>query len=68
MKRLRASASHPLATMPGASSYRSEQRLDDGHEALLVLGGVPQQCGSDEDVVRAKMPELLSVDWNFGYP
>ena len=57
----------PLATMAGAISYRSEQCLDDGHEALPVLGGVPQQSGTDQDVVRAKLPELLSVNWDFGY-
>jgi hypothetical protein len=54
--------------MAGATSYRSKQRLDDGHEALPVLGGVPQQSGSDQDVVRAELPELLSVDWDLGDP
>src|SRR5680860_1473028 len=52
--------------MAKLTSYRSEQRLDDGHELLPVLGGVPQQSGTDQDVVRAKLPELLSQDWDFG--
>src|ERR1035437_2082886 len=52
--------------MAKVTSYRSEQRLDDGHELLPVLGGVPQQSGTDQDVVRAKLPELLSQDWDFG--
>ena len=52
--------------MAKVTSYRSEQRLDDGHELLPVLGGVPQQSGTDQDVIRAKLPELLSHDWDFG--
>ena len=56
----------PLATMAKVTSHRSEQRLDDEHELLPVLGGVPQQSGTDQDVVRAKLPELLSQDWDFG--
>src|SRR5665811_1096455 len=52
--------------MAKVTSYRSEQRLDDGYELLPVLGGVPQQSGTDQDVVRAKLPELLSQDWDFG--
>ena len=56
----------PLATMAKVTSYMSEQGLDDGHELLPVLGGVPQQSGTDQDVVRAKLPELLSQDWDFG--
>src|SRR5665647_230446 len=52
--------------MAKVTSYRSEQRLDDGYELLLVLGGVSQQSGTDQDVVRAKLPELLSQDWDFG--
>src|SRR5680860_135337 len=52
--------------MAKLTSYRSEQRLDDGHELLPVLGGGPQQSGTDQDVVRAKLPELLSQDWDFG--
>jgi len=28
------------------TSSRSEQRLDDGHEALPVLGSVPPQSGA----------------------
>src|SRR5450759_3687710 len=54
--------------MAEATSYRSAQRLHDGHDALPVLGGVPQQSGSDQDVVRAKLPELLPVDRDFGDP
>src|SRR5450759_3456086 len=50
------------------TSSRSEQRLDDGHEELPVLGSVPQQSGTDQDVVRAELPGLLSVDWYFGDP
>ena len=30
------------------------------------MGGVPQECGTDQDVVRAKLPELLSQYWDFG--
>ena len=52
--------------MAKVTSYRSEQRLNDGHEPLPVLGGIPQQSGTDQDVVRAKLPELLSQDWDFG--
>jgi hypothetical protein len=52
--------------MAKVTSYRSEQRLDDGHDPLPVLGGIPQQSGTDQDVVRAKLPELLSQDWDFG--
>jgi hypothetical protein len=52
--------------MAKMTSYRSEQRLDDGHELLPVLGGVPQQSGTDQRVVRAKLPEMLSPDWDFG--
>src|ERR1035437_2723182 len=52
--------------MAKVTSYRSEQRFDDGYELLPVLGGVPQQSGTDQDVVRAKLPELLSQDWDFG--
>jgi len=48
--------------------YRSEQCLDDGSEALLVLSGVPQQSGSDQDVVRMELPDLLSLDWDLGDP
>jgi hypothetical protein len=54
--------------MAEARSYRSAQRLHDGPDALPVLGGVPQQSGSDQDVVRAKLPELLPVDRDFGDP
>jgi hypothetical protein len=49
-----------------ATSYGLEQRLDDWRELLLVLDGVSQQSGTDQDVVRAKLPELLSQDWDFG--
>lgn len=52
--------------MANVTSSRSEQRLDDGHEALPVLGGVPQQSGADQNAVSAKLPELLSMDWDFG--
>jgi hypothetical protein len=52
--------------MAKVTSYGSEQRLDDGDEPLLVLGGVSQQSGTDHDVVRAQPPELLSQDWDFG--
>jgi hypothetical protein len=52
--------------MAEATSYGSEQRLDDGYELLLVLDAVSQQSGTDQDVVRAKPPELLPVDWDFG--
>jgi hypothetical protein len=52
--------------MAKVTSYRSEQRLDDGYELLPVLAGVSQQSGTDQDVVRAKLPELLSQDWDFG--
>src|SRR5665811_783023 len=58
--------SDPLATMAKVTSYGSEQPLDDGYELLLVLGGVSQQSGTDQDVVRAQLPELLSQDWDFG--
>jgi hypothetical protein len=54
--------------MAKATSYRSKQRFDDGHEVLPVLGGVPQQSGTDQDAVRAKLSELLSVDWDFSDP
>jgi hypothetical protein len=52
--------------MTEVTSCGSEQRLDDGDELLLVLGGVSQQSRTDQDVVRAKLPELLSQDWDFG--
>jgi hypothetical protein len=52
--------------MAKVTSYRSKQRLDDGHEPLPVLGGIPQPSGTDQDVVRAKLPELLTQDWDFG--
>ena len=52
--------------MAKVTSYGSEQPLDDGYELLLVLGGVSQQSGTDQDVVRAQLPELLSQDWDFG--
>ena len=52
--------------MAEVTSYGSEQRLDDGYELLLVLDGVSQQSGTDQDVVRAKLPDLLSQDWDFG--
>ena len=32
----------------------------------MVLGDVPRQSGTDQDVVRAKLPGLLSQDWDFG--
>ena len=35
---------------------------------MLVLSGVPQQSGSDQDVVRMELPDLLSLDWDFGDP
>ena len=54
--------------MAQATSYRSAQRLHDGHDALPVLGGVPQQSGSDQDVVRMELPDLLSLDWDLGDP
>ena len=52
--------------MAEVTSYDSEQRLDDGYELLLVLDGVSQQSRTDQDVVWAKLPELLSQDWDFG--
>ena len=58
----------PLADDGEVTSYRSEQCLDDGYEALPVLGGVPQQSGSDQDVVRMELPDLLSLDWDLGDP
>jgi hypothetical protein len=35
---------------------------------LPVLGGVPQQSGSDQDAVSMELPDLLSVDWDLGDP
>ena len=43
------------------TSYRSEQCLDAGHEALPVLGGVPQQSG-DSDSAYALLARIGLVD------
>jgi hypothetical protein len=34
---------------------QSEQPSDDGREATPEVGGVPQQAGTDQDVVRTQL-------------
>ena len=41
--------------MAKVTSCGSEQRLDDGYELLLALGGVSQQSRTDQDVVRVSV-------------